>query len=250
MPPTRSRSPETPHLVAKIGGSLWTRPDALRSWLAALARYPGPLTIAPGGGPFADAVRAAQATLRFSDAAAHEMAIMGMEQYALALADLAPGLVPVSSPQEAALAHRRGAAALWRPVAMTRAAPHIRASWDVTSDSLSAWYAREAGADALLLVKSVGIQPLPDGEERQKAASRSMRDRAAPTPPSSFEQDVGSVDGDAAQIVDRCFALYARGLAVFIAGPADLRDAGETASRGKVPGAPFEFLTREQSIAS
>jgi dihydroneopterin aldolase len=178
------------HLVAKLGGSLSASP-ALRQWLAALLRYAGPLTIVPGGGPFADAVRRAQETLRFSDEAAHEMAIMAMEQYGRALCDLEPQLVPVSTPQEAEAAHRRGAAAIWRPVAMTRAAPQIPQSWDMTSDSLAAWYAREAGASALLLIKSVdlrafppppggeggGIHPLPHAEERPQAASRSTPDK-------------------------------------------------------------------------
>ena len=46
-------------LVVKLGGSLHASP-ALAHWLTALKRYPRPLTIVPGGGPFADAVRAAQ----------------------------------------------------------------------------------------------------------------------------------------------------------------------------------------------
>ncbi|HEY8064332.1 MAG TPA: aspartate kinase [Methylosinus sp.] len=277
MPP--SPKAETRHLVAKLGGSLSASP-ALRRWLAALLRYDGPLTIVPGGGPFADAVRRAQETLRFSDEAAHEMAIMAMEQYGRALCDLEPQLVAVSTPREAEAAHRRGAATIWRPVAMTRAAPQIPQSWDITSDSLAAWYAREAGASALLLIKSVdwrassppsgagmssaegdreratsrvsgltpprivsrsdpppegegeGAHTLPHAEERPQAASRSAPDREA-----------------AQSIVDPCFAHHARGLDVFIAGPAALREAAETFGRGAIPGAAFDF-TREQSIAS
>ena len=229
--PEARRSAEARHLVAKLGGSLSASP-ALRQWLAALLRYAGPLTIVPGGGPFADAVRRAQETLRFSDEAAHEMAIMAMEQYGRALCDLEPELVSASTPQEAETAHRRGAAAIWRPVAMTRAAPQIPQSWDMTSDSLAAWYAREARASALLLIKSVDFLPLPHAEERPQAASRSTQDRGA-----------------AQSIVDPCFAHYALGLDVFIAGPADLETAAETFGRGAIPGAAFDF-TREQSIAS
>jgi dihydroneopterin aldolase len=217
MPP--SPSAETRPLVVKLGGSLAASP-ALRQWLAALRRYPGPLAIVPGGGPFADAVRSAQEALRFSDAAAHDMAIMAMEQYGRALCDLEPGLLPAATPQEAAAAHARGAIAVWSPVAMTRANPQIPASWDMTSDSLAAWYAHEAGARALLLIKSVDFPPSPEGE-----------------------------GGRAASIVDPCFAHYARGLDVYIAGPAALREAPETFARGGLPGARFDF-TREQSIAS
>ncbi|BBU60172.1 hypothetical protein MSC49_01070 [Methylosinus sp. C49] len=216
MPP--SPSAETP-LVVKLGGSLAASP-ALRQWLAALRRYPGPLAIVPGGGPFADAVRSAQEALRFSDAAAHDMAIMAMEQYGRALCDLEPGLRPAATPREATAAHAQGAIAVWSPVAMTRADPQIPASWDMTSDSLAAWYAHAAGARALLLIKSVDFPPSPEGE-----------------------------GGGAASIVDPCFAHYARGLDVFIAGPAALREAPETFARGGLPGARFDF-TREQSIAS
>lgn len=53
----------------------------------------------------------------------------------------------------------------------------------------------------------------------------------------------------AQSIVDPCFAHYARGLDVYIAGPAALREAPETFARGGLPGARFDF-TREQSIAS
>ncbi|MBY6243280.1 aspartate kinase [Methylosinus sp. Sm6] len=267
MPPTSSPSPEPRHLVAKLGGSLWTQPDALRGWLAALLRYAGPLTIVPGGGPFADAVREAQAKLRFSDAAAHEMAIMGMEQYALALADLEPGLVMVSTPREAALAHRRGAAALWRPVAMTRSAPQIPASWDMTSDSLAAWHAREAGAEALLLIKSVDVAihsaraNVSDGTgapaspsrrevERRRRSGEGDSPSLGSTPPRTASRSDPPPPGEGgASLVDRCFAHYARGLAVVLAGPADLETAGERASRGAIPGAAFEVLTREQHIA-
>jgi dihydroneopterin aldolase len=285
MPSRRRPNPDAPLLVAKLGGSLWTQPEALRGWLAALARYAGPLTIVPGGGPFADAVRAAQSSLRFSNAAAHEMAIMGMEQYALALADLAPALVLVETPAEAALAHRRGAAALWRPLATTRCAPQIPASWDMTSDSLAAWHAHEAGAEALLLIKSVDIasprhrtdvdeggaptSPSRGEVERRRRSGGGDAPSLGRTPPRTAEgrAEKTPVAGDglwpsdpppegeggasvAAPIVDPCFAHYAQGLAVFLAGPADLAEAGERASRGAIPGAAFAFLTREQSIAS
>lgn len=203
--------------MAKIGGSLWASP-ALESWLAALRRFPHRLTIVPGGGPFADAVRRAQKTIGFSDAAAHSMALLAMEQYSIALADLDKELIAVTTPGEGAAAHRRGAVALWRPVAMTSAAPHIPASWELTSDSLAAWYAREAGATALLLVKSVDV---------------------------SCGDDIA-----ASGVVDPLFSHYARGLRVFVAGPSDLRDAGDLSNRGTVPGAEFDFVTREQKIAS
>ena len=85
-------------LVVKIGGSLWRSP-LLARWIAALRAFPGPLTIVPGGGPFADAVRAAQPTMGFSDRAAHKMAVLAMEQYGLALVDKFAGLESAATPR-------------------------------------------------------------------------------------------------------------------------------------------------------
>ena len=69
-------------LVVKIGGSL-VETGRLREILAIVARAQRPTVIVPGGGPFADAVRNAQAEFGFSDEAAHRMAILAMHQTAL-----------------------------------------------------------------------------------------------------------------------------------------------------------------------
>ena len=50
-------------IVVKIGGSLG-KADALRSWLAVLARGKGRVVVVPGGGAFADGVREEQRRLR------------------------------------------------------------------------------------------------------------------------------------------------------------------------------------------
>lgn len=187
-------------LVAKIGGSLWRSP-LLAKWIAALAAYPRELTIVPGGGPFADAVRAAQGPMGFSDRAAHEMALLAMEQYALALCDLSPILELADTFDEAKAVRSRGNTPVWRPRSMTLEAD-IPASWDVTSDSLAAWYAREIGATRLLLIKSV---------------------------------DPGSA-GQPRDLVDPRFSQFAGDLQVFVAGPSDLRMAPQALASGATPG--------------
>src|ERR1043166_2960077 len=73
--------------VVKIGGS-WAFSIDLKYWIDALAACAGRVAIVPGGGPFADAVRAAQAKMGFDDVAAHHMAVLAMEQYGRALASL------------------------------------------------------------------------------------------------------------------------------------------------------------------
>ena len=186
-------------LVAKIGGSLWRSP-LLSRWIAALDAWPGPVSLVPGGGPFADAVRAAQGSMRFSERAAHEMALLAMEQYGVALCDLFGGLALAETPREAAALRGRGRTPVWRPRALALEAG-LPACWDVTSDSLAAWYARESGASRLLLIKSVEFDGASDAES----------------------------------LVDPCFSEYARGLSVFLLGPKNLDEAEAHLPLGNIP---------------
>ena len=71
--------------IVKLGGSLARTPHCA-AWLDTLAAWGGPLILVPGGGPFADCVRVAQAAIGFDDAAAHRMALLAMEQFAIVLA--------------------------------------------------------------------------------------------------------------------------------------------------------------------
>jgi 5-(aminomethyl)-3-furanmethanol phosphate kinase len=153
-------------VVVKLGGSL-ANAGTLRSWLRAVRENgAGRCVIVPGGGVFADAVRAAQQRFTFSDAAAHVMALLAMEQYAALLADLDPALQPCTTTGEIGSALARGGVALWRPHAMVASEPGIAASWDVASDSLAAWLAGRIGARLLVLVKSAPRLPPPLSAKR------------------------------------------------------------------------------------
>lgn len=140
--------------VVKIGGSFAGSPERLRGWLAAMAGGGGRLVLVPGGGPFADAVRSAQTVLGFDDGTAHHLALLAMEQYGRALCALADGLVPAASLADLAARLAEGRVPVWMPVGMALDAADVPASWDVTSDSLSAWLAGRLGARRLVLVKS------------------------------------------------------------------------------------------------
>jgi 5-(aminomethyl)-3-furanmethanol phosphate kinase len=140
--------------IVKLGGSL-AAAGTLRTWLdAVLTQGGGRSVVVPGGGDFADCVRAAQRRLRFSDRTAHRMALLAMQQYALLLQELAPALRPCADPAQIAAALGAGGIALWLPSAMVEAEPAIAESWDVTSDSLAAWLAHRLVATRLVLVKS------------------------------------------------------------------------------------------------
>jgi 5-(aminomethyl)-3-furanmethanol phosphate kinase len=137
--------------IVKLGGSLAKGPH-IKDWLAAIAAEAGAIVIAPGGGPFADVVRSAQASMGYDDAAAHAMALMAMAQFGRALESLNPALRLTASRSAIARALKDGKVPVWSPEAMARAAA-LPETWALTSDSLAAWLAGALGATRLVLVK-------------------------------------------------------------------------------------------------
>ncbi len=130
----------------------------MRAWVDSVARHgAGRTVIVPGGGRFADAVRTAQARWQFSDAAAHDMALLAMEQFGVMLCALDPRLRAARSRTEIVRAHADGALPVWLPTRWLGRNTGIRKSWDVTSDSLAAWLAHELRASHLVLVKSCRV---------------------------------------------------------------------------------------------
>jgi 5-(aminomethyl)-3-furanmethanol phosphate kinase len=137
--------------IIKLGGSHATGPY-LKDWLTAIAAEAGSIAIVPGGGPFADAVRTAQASIGYDDRAAHAMALMAMAQFGSALQNLNPALRLTASRSAILRAIKDGKVPVWSPEPMARAAA-LPETWDLTSDSLAAWLAGALGAGRLLLVK-------------------------------------------------------------------------------------------------
>jgi hypothetical protein len=116
--------------------------------LAATARRHW-IVVVPGGGSFADAVRLADQRFRLGDSAAHWMAILAMDQYGHLLAHLAPRARLVRSRRDLA----PGRLNVLAPSAWLRRADPLPHSWDVTSDSIAAWFARTLRVRRLMLVK-------------------------------------------------------------------------------------------------
>jgi aspartokinase-like uncharacterized kinase len=148
----------TVDVVVKIGGGLLAHPSELRSVLNVVrdSSHDVRLAMVPGGGPFADAVRVADSSLALDDDAAHWMAVLAMDQYAHLLASLDPSFTLVGNPAEIAATMEAGRVPIIAPFTWVRAADPLPHSWDVTSDSISAWLATTLGADRLVLVKPPG----------------------------------------------------------------------------------------------
>ena len=181
-------------IIVKLGGS-FAFSACLMDWIAAIARCAGHAVIVPGGGPFADAVRAAQPQMGFDDRAAHRMGLLAMDQYACAIESLHGKLSLADSPDSIRRGLLNNEVPVWLSSRLALGARDIPQSWDVTSDSLAAWLAGKIGATCLLLVKHV------------EPGRGTMRAR----------------DLAACGIVDKAFAdfLAASGAAAFMLGPAE-----------------------------
>ncbi|HPV31752.1 MAG TPA: uridylate kinase [Methylotenera sp.] len=143
--------------VVKLGGSLLGAPE-LANWLETLVKFSdGKVVIVPGGGLFANAVREAQQIANVSDALAHQLALLAMDQYGLLLTGLNPALVTARSELEISERGWQHRAIVWLPSKMVLADDTIPKNWEITSDSLSAWLANKLGAEQLILVKSKAL---------------------------------------------------------------------------------------------
>ena len=146
--------------VIKLGGSLLLS-ESLKEWLSVIVKHgAGKLVIVPGGGIFANQVRDEQQKWKFDDKAAHQMALLAMEQYAYLLQFYAQDLGLVDSIQGIEKAISLNQVPVWLPFKMINACQDVSANWNITSDSLSLWLAAQLNAEHTMLVKSLGSKNL------------------------------------------------------------------------------------------
>ncbi|MBV9066361.1 MAG: uridylate kinase, partial [Methylobacteriaceae bacterium] len=116
-------------IVVKLGGSL-ARERQFAQWIEALRHCESGVIVVPGGGPFADCVREAQTYMRFGDAAAHRMALLAMEQYAIACAASFADMLLVHDEAQLRLIGA-GRIAFWLPSRMALGADDLPENWQV-----------------------------------------------------------------------------------------------------------------------
>jgi len=162
--------------IVKIGGSLAGDPS-LGHWLSMLSMHGGHVAIVPGGGPFAEQVRKAQAAWRFDDRVAHNMAVLAMAQFGMLMQGMCDALVTTDSASDVAEAARSQRVPIWLPFDMLRSRPDALTTWDATSDTLAAWLADRVGAQRLVLVKSCA---LPHDASPDACAEAGIVDRCFP----------------------------------------------------------------------
>ncbi|HTD71508.1 MAG TPA: hypothetical protein VK647_13730 [Gemmatimonadales bacterium] len=148
---------ETPsiHTVVKVGGGLLGKAGAFELVIESLTafRRGRRIVVLPGGGPFADAVRQMFKRVNIGEDAAHWMAVLGMDQYAHALAARLPESALVDGEGGIAAAVQAARLPVLAPYRWLRAADPLPHSWEVTSDSIAAWLAGQVGARRVVLIK-------------------------------------------------------------------------------------------------
>ena len=142
--------------VVKIGGSLYQHTELANVLAHAqhLSQASAKCMIVPGGGPFADQVRAAYKQWHLDEQTAHRMALLGMRQYGMLLSSLSRLPVCYSDGQSSERC------AVWLPTdrptpTCLAKIPRQQLDWDFTSDSIAICMADHIGAEYLVLVKAV-----------------------------------------------------------------------------------------------
>jgi aspartokinase-like uncharacterized kinase len=153
--------------VVKVGGGVLAEPGALTAVGEAVsaAGRRHRILVVPGGGPFADEVRAFDRAIPLSPDAAHWMAILAMDQYAHVLVERIDGATLLEEPGALGATLGPVGVAVLAPYRWMRAADVLPHAWEATSDSVAAFVAGALDADRLILVKPADgkVAELTDG---------------------------------------------------------------------------------------
>jgi aspartokinase-like uncharacterized kinase len=143
--------------VIKVGGSLARDAQRLRTLCVELGKVGEHFRfiVIPGGGEFADAVRTADSRFLLRSDVAHRMAVLGMDQYGLLLSNLIPDCRTALSLGVARGLSGSGRVVILLPSHLVFRARSLKASWDVTSDSIAAYVAGRLGTKKLVLLTDV-----------------------------------------------------------------------------------------------
>ena len=141
----------------KIGGSLAEEPEKLRALCRELSEIAKThrITAVPGGGRFADVVRELDERFHLQDTVAHNMAILAMDQYGMFLSSITPGSRTTCTLDGARQHSEAGLLPILLPSRLMSRADPLPHSWEVTSDSITAYVAGELGSEKLVLVTDV-----------------------------------------------------------------------------------------------
>jgi len=158
--------------VVKVGGSLSEEPERLIALCAKLSRLAEnyELVVVPGGGRFADAVRDSDKRFNLSNGVSHRMAILGMDQFGLLLAQITPNSCATYSLDDTKQLSETEVVPILLPSRLMFKEDPLKNSWEVTSDSIAAYVASRLQAAKLVLVTDVDGVFTKDPRKHEDAA--------------------------------------------------------------------------------
>jgi 5-(aminomethyl)-3-furanmethanol phosphate kinase len=197
--------------IIKVGGSLAEAPSALKNLGVALSQIAKKHQVVEdtGGGRFADNVRDNDATFHLPALTAHRMAILAMDQYGLLLSHVIPEAVICESLREVKKILKNGKVKIFLPSKFLIECDPFEPSWDVTSDSITAFIATELKIAKVVFVTDVDGIYAPESRENanptlletvatndlQKFVTRTSVDKFLPTILSRHVLDCYVVNG-------------------------------------------------------
>jgi len=142
--------------VLKIGGSIFQKSSAEKLWrtLEELIRQFS-FIIVPGGGDFANLVRNYYKLYQISDDSAHWMAILCENILGFLILEHLKSAIPVFGISEISAAIKSFKIPIFLPFQYLFEHDPLPHSWEVTSDSIAAYFAETLQAQKLILVKDV-----------------------------------------------------------------------------------------------
>lgn len=144
-------------VVIKVGGSLAKDSERLIALCVKVSKLAKDyeLVVVPGGGMFADVVRDSDERFNLSSGISHRMAILGMDQFGLLLAQITPNSCATHLLDDAKQLSETKAVPVFLPSRLMFKEDPLKNSWDVTSDSIAAYVASRLQATKLVLVTDV-----------------------------------------------------------------------------------------------
>ncbi|MEO1979157.1 MAG: hypothetical protein ABGZ24_01410 [Fuerstiella sp.] len=171
--------------ILKLGGSLLSLPDVSDQLVSFVDQHQvsNPVVVA-GGGDAADLVRNWAERFELADSAAHDLALKAMALNGELLSHLGDRFALVNGPWDGGDSCPPQRIGVLNPLsaivsleANLPRAQHLPKSWDVTSDSIAAWFADCWNAERLYLLKSIDLpselfhsQPDSDDARQQRAS--------------------------------------------------------------------------------
>ncbi|MFX0039293.1 MAG: hypothetical protein ACFFAB_08165 [Candidatus Heimdallarchaeota archaeon] len=144
--------------VFKIGGKILEELDDLRSTISQLEQLYSEnlinkIILIPGGGSFANFIRKIYSELKFTEEIAHWMGIISMNYNGLELSKKFPNLQITESYEQ--IKEKKSTLCIFLPYEFIKENDKLPHSWDVTSDSIALFIAKELELNECFLIKDV-----------------------------------------------------------------------------------------------